>query len=813
MQILFRDIRYALRQLGHSPAFAMIAILTLALGVGANTAIFSLVQAILLHPSGVSEPERVASFHVRYTQLNLPSIGISAPDLQDALSLRNLVETAAMDEEDSVNSIRDGRTEHLLTSNATYQWFQTFGARPILGRTFTAEEDQPGANHVVVLSYAAWQRLFSGQPDAIGKTLILNEQPYRVIGVMRSDFDWPRGRDLWIPLGLNPERYAADQRYNEFYEGVVRLRPGVSIEQFNAALDQKHREQIIREGSQSFGKGSGWSMFSQPLAVDAAGSLRKPLLALSAVVAMILLLACANVAGLLLARSSARGREMAIRTALGATFAQLVRQILMETMLLAVAATALGMMAGPAFGRLLLWAIPNHLGDGFTVQTNPQLMFAAAGFGLLAALLAGLAPSMQLARKQKSLDLNEYGRANTASTAKQQLRTILVIGEVALAFLLLSSTGIFLAGLRSLQKVDPGFQQQGILTGNITLGEPSYRDNNDRKRVFLQSVLDNLAAQPQVVSAAAVSSMPFAPTVHPSGSFAIKGIPLDPNVPTPHSDRQWATAGFLSTMRIPLLSGRWFSDADRADTQPVVVIDDVLARAYWPNKNPVGQYIKTSLNPKDPWCEIVGVVRHIRKDSLEADENKGVIYRPYAQNPVNEITLIVRTKGDPYSASGLLRSAVHQADPEQTVFGIQSLEALVSNSLASRQLIVWLLSIFGGVALLLAIIGLYGLLSFSALQRTMEIGVRMAMGAQRSQIISMMVREALVLVSIGLVVGVCLSLSAERILTHFFAAVQTGVTQSLALSAVVLFATALLAALLPASRAASIEPIQALRRD
>lgn len=811
MQLFFRDIRYAARQLGRSPAFTIVAILTLALGVGANTAIFSLVQAVLLHPAGIAEPDRVASFHVRYIQLNLPSIGVSVPDFADALSLKNVVSSAALESDDSVNSIRDGRAEHLLTAAVTWQWFQVFGARPILGRTFTAEEDQADANHVVVLSYSAWQRMFGGQPDAIGKTLILNEQPYRVIGVMRSDFDWPRGRDLWMPLGLKPTAFAADLRYNESYSSVVRLQPGVTVEQFNAALDQKHREQIAREGSASFGKSSGWSMFAQPLSKDAAGSLRKPLVALFAVVSMILLLACANVAGLLLARSSARARELAIRTALGATLLQLIRQFFLETLLLASAATLVGMVAGPVFGKLLLWAIPNHLADGFVVQSNTQLILATASFGLLAALLAGLAPAMQLLRKQKSLDLNEFGRANTASAAKQKLRMVLVIGEVALAFLLLSSTGIFLSGLKDLEQVNPGFRAEGILTGGVTLSGPSYRNNDERKRIFLQTVTEQLAAQSQVTSAAAVFPLPFGSTAHPSSSFEIKESPTSPNAPSPHGDRVWATSGFLSTMQIPLLSGRWFTDDDRNNTQPVAVIDDVLAHAYWPNQNPIGQHVRTG--SQSSWREIVGVVRHIRKDSLEEDENKGVTYVPYMQNPVGEMAFVIRAKGNPYTAGSLLQQAVHQADAAQTVFSIQSLEALVSNSLASRQLIVSLLSVFGGVALLLAIIGLYGLLSFAALQRTMEIGVRMALGAQRSQIITMILREALVLVGIGLAAGAGLALSAQRVLTHFFVAMGTGVAQSLAMSAVLLLITASLAALLPAGRAASIEPVQALRRD
>src|ERR1700748_1209383 len=299
--MLLTNIRQALLRLLHAPLFTVIAILTLTLGIGANTAIFSVVQGVLLHPAGVEDPASLVSFHARYTQLNLPSIGVSAPDQADAAALSSLVASSAMEDEQSFNAQQDGHTLHLLAAEVTWPWFHAFGAQPILGRTFQREDDQKGASRVVVLSYSAWQKLFGGQRDAIGKSLVLDGQPYRVIGVMRSDFDWPRGRDVWVPLGLPPTASGAGARYNERYSRVLRLVPTVSGAQFNAALAQKHREQIRREGSGSFGQSAGWSMFAEPWTDDAAGDLRKPLIALFAVVAGVLLIACLNVAGLFLA--------------------------------------------------------------------------------------------------------------------------------------------------------------------------------------------------------------------------------------------------------------------------------------------------------------------------------------------------------------------------------------------------------------------------------------------------------------------------------------------------------------------------------
>jgi predicted permease len=811
MRAIAGDLRYALRQLKRAPTFVVVTVLTLALGVGLNTALFGVIEAVLLHPAGVTDPASVASFHTRYTKLNLPSIGVSVPDFGDAQSLKSIVESAAMSEDGSFNSIVNGRTQHLLAGKVTWQWFQVFGARPILGRTFVAEEDQKAANHVVVLSYAAWQQLFGGQHDAIGKTLLLDGQGYQVIGVMRSDFDWPRRKSLWVPLGLEPDAYNAHNRFNENYDSVVRLKPGVQVSQFNAALEQKRLEEIRREGSHSFGESAGWSLFAQPLTQDAGGDLRKPLLALFAVVAMILLIACANISGLMLARASGRMREMAIRTALGASVAQLTRQLVVETVLLAGIATVLGAVSGPLLGKVLLSAIPHDLAAGFSVHTNPRLVLAAAGFGLLAAFLAGVAPVWTIARKHRSLRLAEYGKSATAGAARQRLRGVLVSSEVALAFLLVAGTGMFLSSLRQLQDVDPGFRSEGVLTGHVTLSAASYRDNDAKKANFIESVTARMSQQPGVVASAAVYPLPFGNMGNPSGSFSIEERPSAPNDPGPHSDKRWATPGYLSAIQIPLLRGRWFTEGDRANTQPVAVIDDVLAQAYWPDRDPIGQHVRQG--SKSPWIEIVGVVGHVRRDSLEVDENKGVMYEAFAQNPVDEAAFVVRTKIDAEAMQGPLTEAVREVDPSEAIYDVRTLTGLVSESLATRQLMVWLLTLFGGVALLLATIGIYGLLSFTASQRTAEIGVRMALGARRGQIVGMMLREFLWLVGIGLVVGLGFALAAQRVLAHAFAAMQGGILSSIAVAAMSLLVAGVVAALVPARRAANVDPVIALRAE
>lgn len=810
MQTLLGNIRYGLRQLRHSPTFTVVAVLTLALGVGANTAIFSVVQAVLLHPAGISQPERVASFHVRYTQLNLPSIGVSVPDFKDVQSLTGVVDAAALSQNVSFNTITSGGSEHIQAATVSRDWFRVFGAQPILGRVFAPEEDQKGANFVAVLSYAAWQRLFGGQPDAIGKIMVMDGESYRVIGVMRSDFDWPRSRDVWVPLGLAPDAYAAANRFNESYDSAVRTKPGVDVEQLNAALAQKRMEEVRREGSGGIAETGGWAMFAQPWTKDAAGDLRKPLFALFIVVAAILLIACANVAGLLLARTAGRMRELAIRTALGASILQIVTQFLVETLLLAVGAAIIAVLTGPLIGRLLLLAIPGHLADGFVVQSNPRLVAATIGLSLLAALLAGIIPAIQVARMQR---VGEFGRSVTDSASRQRLRTILVSTEIALAFILLTGTGMFLVSLRQLQQVDPGFRPQRVLTGSVTLTGTQYRDNKIKQSAFVRDVLSRLQQQPGVVAAAASSYVPFSGQCCWSGSFSIQEKPLQKGDPGPHADNQAASPGYLAAMQIPLMRGRWFTETDRADTPLVVVIDDVLARAYFPGQNPIGSHLRWDAGPKPVLKEIVGVVGHVRRDSLEVDENKGVVYMPLEQQPTPTATFVVRTKGDPQAFQSSLVNAVRSVDATEAIYDVRTLSSLVVQSLGARQLLVWLLSLFGGLALLLAAIGIYGLLSYTTSQRSAEIGIRMALGAQRWQIARLIVKDMLTMIGAGLAAGLVVVILMQRLLTHAFAGVGAGVLPSLLIAAVGLLAAASLAVALPARKSASIDPAVVLRAE
>ncbi len=809
---LLADLRLALRRLGNHPGFTVTTILTLALAIGANTAIFSVIDAVLMHPSGVDAPGRLAVMRTHYSHLGLDFPVVSVPDYTDAASLTHQVESAAIGNLAGYNANHDGTVEHFDGAQVSWQWFNVFGAKPILGRTFISEEDHPAANQVAVLSYSMWQSVFGGDRNVIGRSLMLNQTPYRIVGVMRSDFDWPRGTAIWTPLGLPPQAFAPENRFNENYLSVIRLRPQVTLAQLNAGLSSRSiAENLSDKGFGQFGQRAGWGLAAVPLTEFAAGPLRRPLYVLFGVVLLVLLIASANVAGLFLARTSTRIREFAIRTAMGASVGSLVRQLLSETLLLAGGATVLGIALGPTFGQALLWMVPHSLARGYTVDTSWGVLIFTAGVGLLTSLICGVGPAVNMTRMQPSLSLQGSGRTMTASHEKQRLRSLFVIGEVALAFVLLTGAAMFIASLKQLQQIDPGFNPRGILAGTVYYAGAAYKDNLQRQETFVTTILNNLAGQPGVQAAAATSSLPFSDQGGAS-SFHIEGRPETGNDPGPHSQQSAVSADYLKVMQIPLLAGRWISNDDRAHTEPVVVVDQRLAHKYWPNENPIGKRLKSVVG-SGPSATIVGVTGNVRFSSLEEDSGDGMRYYPYSQLPWGGATFVVRTQGNPYLLTQPLRRAITAADATQTIFDISSLESRVNASLASRRLIVWLLTAFSGLALLLALIGIYGLISYVTVQRTNEFGIRMALGARRSQVVTLVLKGALIWVAMGLGVGAVISSFVTVTLKHSFAAFGVDVIPSFLIALTALLIVGAGAGLLPAQRAASTDPATTLRNE
>ena len=810
---MLADLRYAWRQLRKSPGFALTAVLTLALGIGANTAIFSVVNAVLRHPAGVDRPQQVAVLNTRYTKFTLDVPVVSVPLFALASKLHSQVESAALEQPASFNIEHDGEAEHVSAASVSWQWFGVYGARPILGRTFTADEDQPNAGPVVVLSYGFWQRVFGGRSDVAGQTLMLDQKPYRVIGVMRSDFAWPRRAEVWVPIALAPAAFTPDHAFDENYYAAVRLQPGVSVQQLNAVLSATAWEALRKGGGDKFATSSGWGVYATPLTDFAAGPLRTPLYVLSAVVALVLLIAAANVAGLFLARASVRSREFAIRTALGASAARMMRQQFVETALVAGGACLAGVLAGPVTGKLLLRLAPHNLAAGFAVHPEPVVVGFAAGAALLTLVIAGMGPAIALLRRNDRLDLHEGGRSGTASADKQRLRRVFVIAEVAAAFVLLAGTGLFLASLEKLQQIDPGFNPHGVATGMVSYSGQEFRHNQAEQAVFVHGVVDNLAAQPGVVAAAAVAPAPFDEAGTSSCSFGIIGRPMGPNDPGPHSQLTLATPGYLSAMQIPLLAGRWFTEGDLATTQRVAVVDERLAKKYWPGESPIGQHISFGCEGGKNPAVVVGVVATIRQSSLEEDTSDGMRYYPFAQSMNGVAAFVVRTHGDAAAMAPVLKRAVAAVNSSQAIHEITTMDTMVEDSLAGRRLIVWMLAAFGGLALLLTVVGIYGLISYLTAQRTNEVGVRMALGARRMDVLRLILGNALAMVGVGLGIGAAASVFASAMLRSVFAGFGAGEAPSLMGAALAMLAVGAVAGLLPALRAASVDPVQALRSE
>jgi predicted permease len=807
---MFSDLRFAMRTLAKSPGFGMTAVAVLALGIGANTAIFSIVSQVLLSPEGVTHPERIVSLRAKYDKLALRSIPVSIPDFTDVLNSTQFFEAAAIQAGGDFDYTGTGVPERLRGATVTSGWFDTFGARPRLGRVFGPDEDKPNANQVVVLSFGAWKRLFGEDPGVLGRPVELNQKLYRVIGVMGPEFQWPSGMDLWTPLGLAPDQFTENNRFNETFEAEVRMRPGVTLAQASSvveALNMRVRNSGTRAGA--YAKDSAWGMFLVPFTDFVAGETKTPLLVLLGAVGLVLLIACSNIAGLMLARASGRSREIAVRAALGASRWDLIQQTLAESLLLVVTGTVGGLGFAYVAVRGLLLLAPKNSRVMFDVRMDWSVLLFTALAGIAAGILFGVAPAWQSSRLVYYEGLKEGGRSGTASVARQRLRGVLVASEVALALLLLVGTGLFLRSFAALENVNPGFQPAGVASASVTLPRARYADES-RQVAFYRTVLGRLSNLPGVAAVAAGTPVPFSGGGG-SASFAIEGRPSPPGDPGPHGDIAVVTSDYFATLRVAVLAGRVFTDQDRQDTERVAVIDETLARQYWPDQNPIGQHIR--LGSRIPWSTIVGVVAHVKNSDLAGDTVKGKYYFPLYQVPSMRASLIVRTQGDPGALRGAIREAVLAVDGSEPVSNFETMPDAVAESLAPRRFVVTLLGVFAAMALLMAVLGLYGVVSYAVSQRTQEFGIRVALGARRSEILGMVVGQGVRLAGAGAVAGLAASLVLGRLLRSQLFEVSPFDPVIFAGMVVILVGAAMLASYIPARRATQVDPMVALRHE
>ncbi|HKD50759.1 MAG TPA: ABC transporter permease [Candidatus Acidoferrum sp.] len=818
MTTLLQDVRYALRMLAKSPGFTAVAVLTLALGIGANTAIFSVVNGLLLHPYGVAHPERLVAIRARYEKLNLKNIVISAPDYTFVRDNTKTFAAAAIENQSDFNYSTGSWPLRLRGARVSWQWFDVFEARPLMGRVFSPEEDQPNANREVVLAYNTWKTVFGGDAGIVGRSVELNQQPYKIIGVMGPEFEWPSQTDLWAPMGLAPDAFVIDNIFNEGYLGVARLQPDQKFSSASAFLALTSQRIGDDPRTKGFPKASGWGLFAVPFAEFIYGDVRTPLLILLGAVGLVLLIACSNVAGLLLARASGRAKEFAIRTALGGSPWRLARQMLTESLALAFVGMALGLLLASQGVRALLWLAPENLSTGLDIHLDPYVLLFTALIAGGSAILFGAAPALQIAFLDPHQNLKQGRGTGEGSSGRHRFRSVLVVAELSLALVLLAGAGVFLKSLAKLKEVDVGFRPRGLMSAALALPERQY-DKPEKQIAFLMSTLDRLSNSTGVVAASAGVPLPFS-GFGGSASFNIEGRVAPPGDPGPHGDIRGVSPKYFETMGIRLIRGRFFTDQDRLGGQPVAVIDENLAEEYWPNEDALGKRIRNGNN--QPWKTIVGIVAHVRHYQVVGDETssigtegsaKGVYYFPLYQENSSNFFLIARTNGDPTALAGTIRSAVHDVDPSQPVSDVRTMDQRITLSMGPRRSAVTLLSVFAAMALTLAAVGLFGLIRYNVIERTQEIGVRMAIGASRKDILRMVLGESLRLALLGVAGGLIAAFALTRVLSSLLYGVSATDPLTFAGTSVALTFVALLASWVPAWRATRVDPLVALRYE
>jgi putative ABC transport system permease protein len=805
---LIRDVRYATRRLRRSAGFTFIAILTLGLGIGGNTVIFSAINSLLWHPGGLKDADRIFSLGVNYEKLNVKSSSVSIAEFVDVRDSKEVFASAAIGTRANYNYSAGNFPERLSAQRVTWQWFDVFGAKPLLGRLFTAEEDQPNVNRVVILDYRTWQTLFGEDRSVIDRTIELNQQTYKVVGVMGPEFR-QNGINLWTPLGLPTAAYTTRNRFNDLYTVFARIKPGVSLEQALAHVrlltDRVHQDS---GAAGEMSRNNGWSITAQPYPDAIAGDLKSPMFVLMGAVGFVLLIACANVAGLMIARGAGQTRELAVRRALGAGRWHLIRQMLTESLLIAGGGVLVGVAI--AYGGIpLLVAIapPNVMSAG--IRPDATVMGFTAVLGVAAGIFFGMIPAFQIGAGRRAEAIKEGGRSGTSTRRQLRFRSVLVALEIALALVLLVGSGLFLRSLFNLQQVDTGFDARGVMTGMVAV-PPAYR-NPEKLAAFHRALLDHLGSERGITKAATGFPIPF--VGEDGGAFLIEGAEEVPGQPAAHGGMQAVSAGYFETLGISLVRGRTFTPQDTMNTEPVTVIDENLARQYWPNEDPIGKRIRrTAANAQ--WTRIVGIVRHVKQSELASDSGRGVHYYPVYQTTQTLIfAVMAKTSLGPDDAANAIRAAVRDADPGQAVFEFRTMEGRVLDSIGSRRFAVELLGIFAAMGSFMAAIGLYGVISYVVAQRTHEIGIRMALGARATQIVSLVLWQGMGLALAGIVLGSLGAFLLARLLSSQLFQVPSFDPEAFGLMAIAALIVALLASIIPARRAASIDPLDACRYE
>ena len=810
------DLRYGFRAVRRSPGFAVGAILVLALGIGANTAIFSIVNAALLRPLPYEDASRLMQvWHVPPAK-SFPGLTLFSVSPANYLDWqRQSTSFEAMAAYGGRTLIFGGKGQPEAVQGATVapEFFSLLRAHALLGRTFTAEENASGAAKVIVLSYKFWRDHFGSDPSVVGSDIAINSQPYSVVGVMPENFRLPGWAQVWVPLAWSSQERVI--RGNHNYMVIGRLKTGVDIRQAKAELGSisQRLEQQYPEDDK------GWGATVVPLREQMVGDIRPALLVLLGAVVFVLLIACANVANLVLAKTLARRKEIAIRTALGAGRTAIVRHLLAETMVLSVAGGALGLLLAKASIGIMLKILADRLPRFVEVTLDTQVLAFTLVLSILAGVLAGLIPSLRFTRTDVNEALKTGQSRGSSDAGGGKTHNLLVVAEVALSLVLLIGAGLMVRTLWELRSVKPGFDSANVLTMSVALPRDKFSTPSGQIN-FFQDVLQHTRALPGVESAGVIDSLPLSSDGGSHQPFLIEGRPVVPMSEQPEVDVRLISPGYLQAMHIPIVRGRDFGDSDAAGRPGAALINETLARRFWPNEDPIGKHLTLTFSP-DVVREIVGIVGNVKLDSLDETRPVDTIYVALAQVTVSPgetwrsfgLTLAVRTLSDPHRATSAVTDAVHQVGPDVPVVDILSMDDVIAQSMSPQRFNLLLLASFAALALLLAAVGIYGVLSYTVRRRVREIGIRMALGASHSDVLKMVVADGMKPILIGVVMGLAAAFALSRLVVSLIFGVHPTDPLTFSAVALILIAVGVLANIVPAYRATRIEPVRILRED
>ena len=810
MQTMWQDLRYGVRMLHKQRSFTLITVLTLALGIGANTAIFSVVNGVLLRSLPYAEPERLVM--IKEQRGNGNPAQVTPANFLDWRSQNSVFEQIAAIATREVNLTGAGEPERISLAIASANLFELLGAKPQLGRTFRRDEEQAGHAPVVVMSHGLWQRRFGGDNGLIGQTIALDGRSYTVIGIAPPGFQYPGKTEGWIaPLRLAPELNAEMDvtavRGFGYLSAIARLKPGVSVKQAQAEMDAitgRLRQQYPETNGNRFNRVVSLHSFL-------VGDVKTPLLVLLGAVGCVLLIACANVANLFLARNATRQREIAIRTALGASRSRVLRQLMTESLLLALCGGAIGCWLAWWGVDLLLTIAPRDLPRAPEIVVNVPVLVYMLALSVLTGLVSGLAPAWQISRMETNVALGETTRGVAGSARKSRLRSALIVMEVALSLLLLVGAGLLFRSFTRLQSIKPGFDPQQVLTMRLSPTGEQYR-TVEQQRAFYEQVLQGVTKLPGVQAVGAINTLPLGRG--PQAGFRIEGRPLVPASQLQGANNRIITPDYFRVLGIPLVQGRAFDDRDQSNTTDVLIINQTLARQNFPNEDPIGKRISFATNERGQplWFEIIGVTSDIRTLDLQ-NEPASDFFVLHRQVSVGGMSLVIRRSGEPESVVPSVRQVVHEIDSNQPISEIRMLEQIVYESVARPRFNLWLLGLFAGLALVLAAAGIYGVMSYTVSQRTHELGIRIALGAQQLDVIKLVIVQALKLVFTGVLIGLGGALALTRLMKTLLFGVSATDPLTYVVIALLLTIVALLACYVPARRAMNVDPMVALRID